>query len=448
MNWILPAAAALLIVLAIVRDLPRYRVKFALDIGQGLWLLALAIGGSAVIARYDNDAVTPCATLIVLASVGSWVLGRFGDKFSVNEAPIAIGMGAFLASVGSAIPSFAEDQFSAKFAAVTAMALGTLITRSTVGAVATAALATMSAADALGGYASDGVGAQHAGTAVALVVGIAALLTTLVPKWPNRVVRSLVMAVAVAIIGYAMGEKVTHFHAGAICAILGVVAAVLTEFTLEGAAHDPVRRVLCVVIWLGATSVTFAQAHALGMAIATGVGAVYLIAVGSESALVLVAPAFGLVLARVLREAYPDSARALDLGQQYAVVGLAIGFTLPHAIASWRKDAEGGLGGWAWGGALMAIVAAAMILTGAKGGYGLLIGAGLAGVATTARASTFAITSAVGGAIILSYGWFENTFSAARDERVRLAVGAGVILVLAIVLLALDARLVKRAVAR
>jgi hypothetical protein len=229
--------------------------------------------------------------------------------------------------------------------------------------------------------------------------------------------------------------------------MLGVAAGAVLHF-LVPADETPTSLSIGVgsVIAVGLATVAFALAQGTGMAFAL-LGAVGVLGlIGNRRAILTLGPLFGLVVFRIFRTVYPETARSFDIGQHYALIGLLLGGMLPLLVVDWKRKQEEtaafSVAAILWGLIVLVATPVLMVFLGAYGTVGLLIGAGLAGVMEAIRngSSTKAVSlgTGMGGIVLLTYGWMTSMIDLTRDEKIRVLIWAVVgigLLVAGIVLL-------------
>jgi hypothetical protein len=130
---------------------------------------------------------------------------------------------------------------------------------------------------------------------------------------------------------------------------------------------------------------------------------------------------------RVLRDASPDSSRALDIAQHYGVTGIAIGALIPVIYADWfdkhRQDkaVPDAVSSLLWSFILICLPVLTIVVLGAKGASGLVVGLGLSGLLIAARkyatAAPLAVAIAAGAANAVAVDWIGDALDATRHEK-------------------------------
>jgi hypothetical protein len=235
--------------------------------------------------------------------------------------------------------------------------------------------------------------------------------------------------------------------------LIGVVgAAVLALLVPPDAESTPLNNGLAVVISVGLATASYALFRGTGMAACLLASTGILLLMQNTRAVLANGPLFGLVIFRLLRNLYPDTSRAFDIGQHYALIGLLIGAILPIILIDALPVSERAGKRQPIALFVLALVcaAAAPLLTmflGPLGIVGFVVGLGFAGVFELIRrgSSLLALSAGTGmaGALFLSYPALEKAVDYSRDEKIRLLVWATVGILLASSLFVLLTRKVK-----
>ena len=440
MNWFIPGAAFFILVISLTKDWGGVLPRPTLDIGRGLWLLlSTALGAIGVFRFGSATEFTPLATMLVVATVVSWFAASLDDTSLEGNGTILLSIAAFLGSIWQGgLTTYAQ------LAALVGVGLSALVIRSATLGRLSVILTALVAADALGRAASVGIGIGHAGSVVAVSFALVTFAVGFIKVWPTTWLKSLICGLAAGVLGYLIAERVVHLHESAICAGLGALVAWISDLALDSEETGVGRRTLVGVMWIAVSTVCFGFAHGFGIAICLAVGGAYFAMVQCDAGLLCLGPALGLAIVRVLRELHPDASRALDLGQHYAIVGLAVGLAVPLLVNEIGGTKKSGLSGIGWAILAMMVPAISLTLTGAKGAYGLVVGLGLASLFSFAnskeRLLPVAIGSAVGAISILEYGWLSDWFSKSRNDKLHLAVWLVGACIVGILLIVADAR--------
>jgi hypothetical protein len=271
----------------------------------------------------------------------------------------------------------------------------------------------------------------YAGSVFGVGIALAALVSELDRK--NSLLKTIAAIALPAIFGYLVGGVWLKDMALASAMMLGVAGGAAIHFLLPADEEATSLSVgIASVIAVGLATVAFALSQGMGMA-ATLLAAVGVLGIlGNRTGLLALGPLFGLVLFRIFRTIYPETARAFDIGQHYALIGLLLGAVVPLLVVDWseRKLSDTAKVGGAtlWGLLLLAATPLMMVFLGAYGTVGLLIGVGLAGVleAIRLRSSTKALAPAIGmgGIVLMSYGWMSEAIDLTREDKVRVLVWA------------------------
>ena len=294
----------------------------------------------------------------------------------------------------------------------------------------------------LGRYSSDTPAYTHTGVAIGLGVCLLGVVRQAAIRFlPNS---GVWIAIGVRLLGlglaYLIGSRYLGLHDAWVSMALAVAAGVAVwAATPSDEVTEPGRAVVATVIWIGLGTLTFGLARGYGMALALALAAGLHLVLGERRALASCGPLLGLVIYRVFREAHLDAWKALDLGQHYALIGLAIGAALPLLPERWwaTKPANPWLqsaGGVLWTVLWVGAPFLAALLLGPKGVVGFVVGVGFSSLfSATGAAPTLlplAAAAAAGGVATLTYGWLQALTDLTRDEKLHWVLIAVIPLVL------------------
>jgi hypothetical protein len=259
---------------------------------------------------------------------------------------------------------------------------------------------------------------------VAAVVAVAAMRVA--PKAIGRLEPGLV-----AVLGAGAGYAVSRWAVGGdLWFVLGVASttALVVHWLVppEGEVA-PLRIGVAAVIWLALGTIGFSMLRGFGMATAVLEGMVLLLLMRNPRAIMTMGPTLGLVVYRVLRDASPDSSRALDLGQHYGVTGIAVGAAIPVLFTDWferrgqarpLRDAVANL---LWGFVLVCLPVLSIVVLGAKGASGIVVGLGFSGFLIAGRkgagALAMAVVIAAGAANAVAVDWIGDAMDLTRQQK-------------------------------
>ncbi|MFN8220941.1 MAG: hypothetical protein U0S12_12515 [Fimbriimonadales bacterium] len=373
----------------------------SLGFGLGILLSAITGGLGFTVLRGKADSV-PAALGLVAVSLTPW-LGEGGPLGMV----VGAGIGAWLAGMGA---GEGESPSAARAAALAAVLV---------------------AANLLGANWPGEFGGS-AGTVFGLVAVGGWVVPSLFLRGTARIVSALVLWIAG---GYLVSTRVLNatdlwplFGGGALAGLL------VAWFLNDEPQASSFPSVLGAVLWLAAATTAFGMYKGLGMAVLGIAGVAATIVLDRKRALLALGPLVALVFYRVFREAVTDATRALDIGQHYAMIGLALGAMTPVLAYEWREGpgmraAGRSLAGAAWGVLLMAIPLAGAVLLGPKGVIGVLVGFGFGSLIEALRGAKSGHCLTLGAALaamtVLGYKWVEPYLDLARNEKLTALVWIG-----------------------
>lgn len=419
MNILLLVVSLLLTLVAAFvdrRELKPSKANPATLISQFLFL---AVGAAAILKLAPPEHRAP---LICGLFIGT-VITMFLPACEGGSTALVLAIGAF----GPAATFIAPEKMIGPIQQGLLIAFGvaSLITGSSL--VTRAALATSAVvvASALG-QSTDGTAVvASAPILLAIAATVALLVARFIPKERGQwkpVLVFIVTALAVAAIGFGwLNDKA---YAG--CLGLGLLAAVVVQFTLPSDDSQPFRFILGGVVWVALATVAFGIGRSYGIALSALSATAYLLCVGCDRALLTLGPLLSVVLYRWFREIHPDASRSLDIGQHYTIVGLLLGALIPTLPVEWsngRPIAKASAGGVLWAILLLAVPASLVLVISVKGLAGYLVGLGLAPLFraredATLHLRSLAIASAAGGATLVGYDWLQPLLEFSRPQKI------------------------------
>lgn len=389
----------------------------------------------------------------VLLALGAAAVFKFAAE--ADRMPIVLGLvvGAIATLVGSrsTTSSAAKVAWGVAFGSMAhlfgsqpgtglaaAMLAGAGIASAIAGCSMTALmLAVVVVADRIGGLGSPSAMMPLAGSVFGLSIALSAVVSEVDKK--NHILK-LVAAIGLPLVlGYLVTGVWLKDASLASCAMLGVGAGAVLHFLVsKDEAATSLTVGIASVISVGLATVAAALALGTGMAFSL-MGAVSVLGIlGNRKALLTLGPLFGLVMFRIFRTIYPETARAFDIGQHYALIGLLLGAILPLLLVDWDKTRKPAMSfsiaALLWGAVVIVATPALMAFLGAYGTVGLLIGAGLAGVIEALRGGSstkaLGVSVGMGGIVLLTYGWMASAIDMTREDKVRVLIWAIVAIVI------------------
>lgn len=289
------------------------------------------------------------------------------------------------------------------------------------------------AADFMGQRALSNATGATTGTMFGLAGAIAALIALVANRSEKKGAEILVatprfIAIAILLIlGFVVGYRLVASQAAWMIFLGAVVAGTVLHWTIRPDGKDDSFAFLVgSVIWIGIATLSFSYLKGYGMAIASVGAVITFLILGNPRALLSAGPLVGLTFYRVLRESHLDAVRALDIGQHYAVIGVAFGVVVALLPSEWlerrTKETTASLvGRTLWALTLGLIPVAMSVVLGAKGIVGFVVGLGMAGLVEGVRNRSGTIPVVMAGAlsalIIVSYDWLAKLLDLTRDEK-------------------------------
>ncbi|HSI73460.1 MAG TPA: hypothetical protein VK934_09805, partial [Fimbriimonas sp.] len=235
--------------------------------------------------------------------------------------------------------------------------------------------------------------------------------------------------------------------------LIGLVGAIVLHVLLPSDSDaTPLNAGIGTIIAVGLATASYALFKGTGMAACLLGCAGVLLLMQNPRALLATGPLFGLVLFRLLRNLYPETSRAFDIGQHYALIGLLIGAILPIILidalpVTDRAGRRQPVALFILGLVLAATAPLLTMFLGPLGIVGFVVGLGFAGIFELIRngSSLLALSAGSGmaGVLFLTFGALEKSVDFAREEKIRLLVWAAAGILLASAAFALLTKKVK-----
>lgn len=435
MNNILPFIAIALAVTALVLSPPPEpkEGKPKLVAAALLALLALVAG-----YLYRNDYVNVLPSAIAFAvGVVAVAVCRVVEDYRSGSGAAAAGIAAGLAAFCHwADPSYLV---AVRLGLIVGLALGAWCVngfsegRFSLPLSTALFAAAFVAGDFMGSKALDSEPGAHFGSGIGLAIAISGLigiLTSLKDKRRDGSLSFLSGWLAIFLLlvfGYVVGGRYLESKEAWIIFDGAVVAGAILHWTIRPQGKDDsLAFLIAAVIWIGIATLAFSYLKGFGMTIALCGAVASLLVLGNTRALLSAGPLLGLVFYRVLREAYPETTRALDIGQHYAVIGLAFGLVLALLPADWVRpratsSVKFEIARAVWGITLALLPVGLAVVLGAKGMVGFVAGLGFAALIDGIRASrtplTLVLAAGLASLTTLAYGWLTNLLDMTREDK-------------------------------
>lgn len=451
--WVAPWVALLLVVAFALAPRPKgsaaLELRGALAVEGFAWSAALA-GGIACLIGLGFEPSRPFAIPAALGFFGALVArlveaARPGSRFM---APMPWALAAFVIGIAGA-PFGPVSWIAIGFGAcVAAMVLAASSPGGGSRAPALFGLAVtlIGAAGLLGAIGTPGR-AANAGIvwaiAVALVGGIGAAIHTFGPPKATPYGRAIPLVLLLALTkpladGYFETPPMVMVIA------LALAAAALSGWSeTEESRGASLAPLMGAIAWIAVATLAFGQMKGYGIALAALAAFGALTAMGSQRAMLAAAPLVALALFRVFRQLHPETIRALDLGQHYAIIGIVAGLLLVLGPIEWVRSREAergvrtGLAAALLGAGVMIALAGGVVLLGAKGAGGLIVGFGIAALVARLQGGKGLAAAAWGVSlallVTLSYAPLQAVIDLTRDEKLGWLTGVGIVAVIPIV---------------
>jgi len=238
-----------------------------------------------------------------------------------------------------------------------------------------------------------------------------------------------------------------------------MILALAVHWLIDDDKPDAVRPLLAAILWIGLGTLAFGLERGYGMALGLMGGVTTLLILGNVRALLSLGPLAGLVMYRAFREVHVDATRALDIGQHYALIGMALGALTPMMPVEWlraRISLTGlrmPLASMLWIILLGFIPAIVGLILGPKGVVGFVAGLGFASLLASVQGRSLAdegetaagqsmmhslgLGIGLAAATTLAFQFLGDNTMLSRDEKVSLLVPLTICIIVLSLLLAL-----------
>jgi hypothetical protein len=272
------------------------------------------------------------------------------------------------------------------------------------------------------------------GSTLGLAGLVGAIISEALPK-TSDVLRPVAIGLALIVGGYLSTRSLGDMNLTYVI-MIGAAAGFVVNFLISDSESDVTRIAIAAVIAVSIATIAFGFAKGTGMALALGAMVSILLGCGNRTALLAIAPLFGLVLYRLLKEINNDSTRALDIGQHYALLGVMLGALIPLLPTNWiqRTGSKGGIGAFIWSILILSGPVFIAVMLGEKGSIGFVAGLGLSGLCQALRTDkgllALAIIPGLAATTTVCIDWFHDWTDLARDDKVKVFMIAGVAVVI------------------
>lgn len=399
-----------------------------------VFIVLLVIAGFVWKADYAN--LLPAALSFAVGIAVAYVL-RIVEGVRMSSAAAAFGFATALSGAAMWLdPSYMQ---TVQLAAIAGLGFGAWLSGDLRSPKLTLPLSTATAAAMI--FAADFMGAKalqnEPGGATGTMLGLAGAIAAMIALVANRseksasgslgFVQGFIGVGILLIFGYVVGGRLVESKEAWMIFNGSVVAAVLLHWVVRpDAKDDSLAFLIGSVIWIGIATLAFAFLKGFGMTIAATGAILTLLMLGNPRALLSAGPLIGLAFYRVLRESHPDAVRALDIGQHYAVVGVAFGVIAGLLPTEWiakryTETVQSGIGRLLWAVVLALLPVAMAVVLGAKGMVGFVAGLGFAALVEGLRNGSSLIPVVFAGGlaaiVAVSYDWLSKLLDLTREGK-------------------------------
>lgn len=435
MTTFFPVLAAILAALALIVSAPKPRAAASIPAyGAGLLLFIVA---SAVSFKFrvgaEAMAVTEGYGLGLLgAFAGSALSMRAGSKVGACVAALACGLMAASAVhlLHSSKPVLVQLSLLVG-CGLTALILD--LAEGSFASLASLAAAAVVCADMLGLVSIKVNPPGYAGTLMGIAAAGVGLIAIATERYGNGWVKKAVPVLLVALFasaGLLISKRWPDLHQAALVFPVACVAAIAVHWMMPPDEESNTLRLgLATIIWCALATFGFGYLKSFGAALCFTGACCSLLILGNLRALTSLVPLAMLTLYRVFRTSNTDTYQAIDIGQNYALIGFIVGAVAATLPVEWMRslakpEGRRAIAGMAvWGLYGMAIPALVLLLLSQRGTIGFLVGLGLApllaGWKGKGSLSIISISVGLGGLTVLSYGWLTDFVDLGRDDKMR-----------------------------
>ncbi len=274
-------------------------------------------------------------------------------------------------------------------------------------------------------------------TGVALSLIVSTHIPSKVSVWlklPVNVIRGIGFFVLFGLFAYFIGTRMMQSAEFAWLALGGAFASVLTAWMLSDEENATTGTIgLSALVWVFATTLAFGWMKGYGVAILL-IGALCMFFVmGSRRALLPMGAGFAILMYRVFLDYSEKPDASLEIGQNYALIGVLFGALVPLTLLEWGYQARKKFSGFALAslGVVAGVVVSALIVIlifvlDFRGAVGWMAGLSVAPVIQALRNSMrpaiLSIIATLGAANILAYQLLQPQLGMERDAKIKLVV--------------------------
>ncbi len=277
----------------------------------------------------------------------------------------------------------------------------------------------------------------QAGTMLMFVATLAFLLETLFASNLKSVAQAWFRVAAIGLLvsgAWVLARRFFFLSDLGWVATGSALVALVVSWRLSGVNSNASEFLIASILWVALATVAFGLLKGFGIAVAALSGTACLVAYGSRAGVLSIAPLLALSGYRTFRVLHPDSSRAFDIGQHYALIGLLLGLLLALGLLEWTRSSRTGARGLASNLFAALLIGTALcgglILLGTRGSVGMLFGFGflpvLAGLKGERAWTSVVPALALSAFLTLVFGPLGPELSLERSEKLRLlAILAG-----------------------
>ncbi len=266
------------------------------------------------------------------------------------------------------------------------------------------------------------------GTFLAVIAAFAWLVSSMLEKEGARPIARWVSLIALPAGAFALAQWGGHATNPTILVTMATLFAAVSAY-MFGETPPPWRLFLAGLGWTAIATFAYSDQRAFGLALACSAGALAYLLIGQPSRVATMAPLVALAFYRTFRAGHPETVKAFDIGQHYALVGLIIALGTVALLAQFGTKV----------GSVQiltkkftALLAAAVLVVGGslfatvflgdKGTVGLVIGYGLGplfavGSGLSGKGSV-AVSLALSGAVSFGMSLLPDTSELNRDSKI------------------------------
>jgi hypothetical protein len=275
----------------------------------------------------------------------------------------------------------------------------------------------------------DAAAQTQIGTIIALIGYAGAVLANRIPRklsWLRPLLIEMAVLGGAEILQGSLGQPNLISLAG-----IGLSVGIVVWFLPREGEDSRFSLALSSVLGLAMITVAHGLDRNAGIAISL-VGLVAILALDQRlNPFSIVGPLAALLLIYFVKGGLLESAKELEVGSLYSLIGLVVGIALPMLVRghSERVSWKDGVYGFSWSAILFASVPLALLVFSVNGAVGMVLGLGVSawiqGFTVGPRRQSLSLVFGLGALFVLMVGLKPGLTGFGRNERIRILSFAG-----------------------